>query len=181
MAAFVCQWLWEPHFSQQKTKSTGHDHQTPEFRSLTLRVDQISSGTSRQDLQRQLDALLAGSSDLQDHLNSVVVRSMVARNNKYICASVTVRTQLPEIHLLHRLGQASEVYDYQWDCSFHGITPLHEDANGAYYEYGPPLPPRVSFFQLIPQRLSIIAVPGLASHAIGSFKKPGGNDVWLRD
>lgn len=27
----------------------------------------------------------------------------------------------------------------------------------------------------------MIAVPGLASHAIGSWKSPGGNDLWLRD
>jgi hypothetical protein len=28
---------------------------------------------------------------------------------------------------------------------------------------------------------SIIAVPGLGSHAIGAFKAKGGNNVWLRD
>ena len=27
----------------------------------------------------------------------------------------------------------------------------------------------------------MVAVPGLASHAIGSWKAPGGNDLWLRD
>ena len=27
----------------------------------------------------------------------------------------------------------------------------------------------------------MIAVPGLASHAVGSWKSPGGNDLWLRD
>ena len=28
---------------------------------------------------------------------------------------------------------------------------------------------------------SILAVPGLASHAVGSWKAPDGDDVWLRD
>ncbi len=28
---------------------------------------------------------------------------------------------------------------------------------------------------------SVIAVPGLASHAIGSWKSPSSNDLWLRD
>lgn len=28
---------------------------------------------------------------------------------------------------------------------------------------------------------SVIAVPGLGSHAIGSWKSPTSNDVWLRD
>ncbi len=28
---------------------------------------------------------------------------------------------------------------------------------------------------------SVIAVPGLGSHAIGSWKSPNSNDVWLRD
>jgi hypothetical protein len=31
------------------------------------------------------------------------------------------------------------------------------------------------------QSCSVIAVPGLGSHAIGSWKSPSGNDVWLRD
>jgi hypothetical protein len=32
-----------------------------------------------------------------------------------------------------------------------------------------------------PTSYSVIAVPGLGSHAIGSWKSPGGSDVWLRD
>lgn len=28
---------------------------------------------------------------------------------------------------------------------------------------------------------SIIAIPGLGSHALGSWKSPSGNDIWLRD
>ena len=33
----------------------------------------------------------------------------------------------------------------------------------------------------VDSRHSIIAVPGLASHAFGSWKSPDNSDVWLRD
>ncbi|KAK2041770.1 hypothetical protein LZ31DRAFT_597012 [Colletotrichum somersetense] len=78
-----------------------------------------------------------------------------------VCATVTVRKLLPQEQLLARLQQASKAYPYRYDCVFYGITSLYEDASGAYCD--------------------MVAVPGLASHVIGSWKSPEGNDLWLRD
>lgn len=38
-----------------------------------------------------------------------------------------------------------------------------------------------AFAHLWPLHCSVIAVPGLGGHAIGSWKSPSDNDVWLRD
>ncbi|KAK3941484.1 hypothetical protein QBC46DRAFT_430783 [Diplogelasinospora grovesii] len=54
-----------------------------------------------------------------------------------------------------------EKQSYSFDSNFHGITPLYESRADA--------------------DVDIVAVPGLGSHAIGSWKWPGSNAVWLRD
>ncbi|KAF6811391.1 hypothetical protein CPLU01_15120 [Colletotrichum plurivorum] len=74
-------------------------------------------------------------------------------------------TLLSQSELLRRLGQASKKAGlcYVFDCDFLGITPLTEaDDDDA---------------------VDIVAVPGLASHPIGSWKSSqrGSSKVWLRD
>ncbi|KAK1991103.1 hypothetical protein LX36DRAFT_753802 [Colletotrichum falcatum] len=131
------------------------------FRDVTLRVDLVPPGKSFKELENELKSVVAGSPDLQGQLDALVVRSITPRDRTCICATVTVRTMLIEELLLARLQQASKAYAYRYDCAFYGLTPLYEDASGAYCD--------------------VVAVPGLASHAIGSWKSPRGNDLWLRD
>ncbi|KAK2031148.1 hypothetical protein LX32DRAFT_637474 [Colletotrichum zoysiae] len=162
LAACIYHWLWGPHLSQQqRTSLNGNTQHQRRFRDLTLRVDLVPPGKSFKELESELKSVIAGSPDLQGQLDDLVVRSITPRDRTCVCATATVRTLLPEEQLLARLQQASKAYPYRYDCAFYGITPLYEDASGAYCD--------------------VVAVPGLASHAIGSWKSPGGNDLWLRD
>ncbi|KAK8132019.1 hypothetical protein PG999_000192 [Apiospora kogelbergensis] len=104
---------------------------------------------------------MAGDPDFKGQLDDLVVRSIAPRDGTCVCATVTLRTLMPEEQLLARLQHASKAFLYRYDSAFHGVTPLYEDAGGAHCD--------------------VVAVPGLASHAIGSWKAPAGNDLWLRD
>ncbi|KAL5592378.1 hypothetical protein FOBRF1_013404 [Fusarium oxysporum] len=61
----------------------------------------------------------------------------------------------------NQLRRAGNGHPYSYTCKFEGITPLYEDKNGA--------------------DVDIIAVPGHGSHALGSWKSPNSDEVWLRD
>ncbi|KAK8862169.1 Protein SERAC1 [Apiospora arundinis] len=162
LSAYLYQLFWGAHSSQRQMAGSGGGipHQR-RFRNLTLRVDLIPISTSSAELESELKSIIAGNPDLRGQLDDLVVRSIAPRDCTYACATVTGKALLPEEQLLARLQNASEALPYQYDCAFYGITPLYEDASGA--------------------QCDVIAVPGLASHAIGSWKSPGGNDLWLRD
>ncbi|KAL5049509.1 hypothetical protein BDW71DRAFT_204766 [Aspergillus fruticulosus] len=58
------------------------------------------------------------------------------------------------------MRQANPRLQYKFDLKFYGITPLYEASTA---------------------EVDVIAVPGLGSPAIGSWKSPSSNRVWLRD
>ncbi|KAL8907435.1 MAG: hypothetical protein Q9207_001405 [Kuettlingeria erythrocarpa] len=63
--------------------------------------------------------------------------------------------------MIRRIRKAGSSLPYRFDDDFHGVTPLYEANRGA--------------------DVDVIAVPGLGSHAIGSWRSPTSNDLWLRD
>ncbi|KAF6804014.1 ankyrin repeat-containing protein [Colletotrichum plurivorum] len=78
-----------------------------------------------------------------------------------MCATVSIITYLSGNELCKRLSRLGKTYQYSFSCDFDGITPVFEDSNGA--------------------AVDVIAVPGLGSHALGSWKSPDSDHVWLRD
>ncbi|ORY70348.1 uncharacterized protein BCR38DRAFT_471661 [Pseudomassariella vexata] len=139
--------------------STGPHIETPRY--LTLRVDGIPIRSSRDAFESDLECITSQSPDLRNVVDKLVIRSFVPKDRYSICATVTIRTRVPEDVLLYRLKHASDEHPYRYDCTFYGITPLYEDKSAI--------------------KCDIIAVRGLASHAIGSWKSPKSNDIWLRD
>lgn len=133
--ACIYQWFWGYHLSHQNIAgSKGDSRDQRRFRDLALRVDLISPGASSEDLENDLKSIIAGSPGLQGQVDGLSVCSITPRDRTCLCASVTIRTQLPEGRLLAYLQQASQAKSYRYDCTFYGITPLYQDKGGAHYE-----------------------------------------------
>ncbi|KAF9872960.1 ankyrin repeat domain-containing protein [Colletotrichum karsti] len=137
----------------------------PRPRDFTFRVDEIPAGTSRSVLETNLRTLQATALPiLKDALGTLEIRSLATRDAHFACATATITTPLSEADLFRSLHKALRAVGlpYRCDCNFLGITPLYDSEASA-------------------DACDVIAVPGLASHAVGSWKTPGENEVWLRD
>ncbi|RYP62421.1 hypothetical protein DL769_007310 [Monosporascus sp. CRB-8-3] len=170
-AAILGQWVWSVFvavaiiitpavFRSVSHRQVSTKKERPE-RHLTLRIDEVPSDTSREVLENDLRSIAKRDSGLQDAINALSQLTLVRRNKHIACATASFRTSIPEDELIERLRRASEGQPYKYDCKFYGITPLYEDETSA--------------------QVDIITVPGLASHAIGSWKSPSSSDIWLRD
>lgn len=143
---------------------------------LTLRIDEIPADHTN-NLDRNLKSILGEIRDLQGDPNPMVRRSLVSHGKDSLCATISINTSLSADDLSAQLRQAGQAYPYKYTCKFPGVTPLFEDKNGADIEsvlHSPIFPAHTD-------SSSIIAVPGLGSHALGSWKSPNSDDVWLRD
>ncbi|GJC78574.1 protein SERAC1 [Colletotrichum liriopes] len=129
-------------------------------KSLTFRVDDIPVAHI-DDLDRNLQSVAELDADLCDDAASFERRSLGHKDKAFVCATVVATTHLSGKELCTRLFRAGKGFPYSYSCDFDGITPLFEDSNGA--------------------AVDIIAVPGLGSHALGSWKSPHSDAVWLRD
>ncbi|KAM3524619.1 hypothetical protein MY4038_007640 [Beauveria bassiana] len=129
-------------------------------KSLTLRIDEIPANHV-DNLDRNLKSILGKILDLRGDANPMVCRSLVSHGKDSLCATISINTSLSADDLCAQLRQAGQAHPYKYTCEFQGITPLFEDKNGA--------------------SIDIVAVPGLGSHALGSWKSPHSDDVWLRD
>ncbi|CAG9939384.1 unnamed protein product [Clonostachys rosea f. rosea IK726] len=129
-------------------------------KSLTLRVDDIPADHIH-ILNHNLKSIFEENPNLQGDADKVVLRSLVRHSNDGFCATISTITSLSADDLSAQLGRAGNGHRYSFTCKFEGITPLHEDENGV--------------------DVDIIAVPGLGGHALGSWKSPYSDDVWLRD
>ncbi|KPA35726.1 hypothetical protein FLAG1_11555 [Fusarium langsethiae] len=129
-------------------------------KSLTLRIDDIPADHI-DNLDRNLKSILGKIPDLRGDANPMVRRSLVSHGKDSLCATISINTSLSADDLSAQLCQAGQAHPYKYTCKFKGVTPLYEDKNGA--------------------DIDIIAVPGLGSHALGSWKSPNSDDVWLRD
>ncbi|KAJ4181106.1 hypothetical protein NW759_017203 [Fusarium solani] len=134
--------------------------QPPTIKSLTLRVDDIPADRT-DDLDRNLKAIVEQDPTLRAVAATPVRRSLARKDKHSACATVSIRTSLSADDLSARLRRVGNGYPYRYTCKFDGITPLYEDQNGA--------------------DVDVVAVPGLGSHALGSWKSPNSDDVWLRD
>jgi hypothetical protein len=129
-------------------------------KSLTLRIDDIPADQADK-LDRNLKSILEKVPDLRGDADTMVRRSLMPHGNDSLCATISIITSLSPNDLSAQLRRAGNGHPYNYTCKFEGITPLYEDKNGA--------------------DVDMIAVPGLGSHALGSWKSPNSDDVWLRD
>ncbi|TDZ14739.1 Protein SERAC1 [Colletotrichum orbiculare MAFF 240422] len=133
---------------------------------ITFRIDDVPGETSTTTLETNLQSLgTKHSLELRETLSTLRVCSLARRDARFACATVIVRTRLADTELLTELQSLLKAsgFRYRCDCTFYGITPLYENVSATS------------------TACDVVAVPGLASHAVGSWKAPGDSDVWLRD
>ncbi|KAK3181463.1 hypothetical protein K4F52_007173 [Lecanicillium sp. MT-2017a] len=125
-----------------------------------LRIDQVPFDKTYESLCDELKSLLVGELEPGDDVN-FVLHFLCRRDENFSCATATFHAPISAGELATELNSACIPRSYHFDADFQGITPLYESPKGA--------------------DVDVIAVPGLASHAIGSWKSRNGQDVWLRD
>ncbi|WYZ39718.1 hypothetical protein EsH8_IV_000059 [Colletotrichum jinshuiense] len=160
VATFAAALLTILFIRQLTQQPTQPPTEKPTIRKLALRVDDIPVDKG-DDLNRDLQEIIENDAVLRDAVAAPARRSLVRKGMRSLCATITVGTSLSPDYLVSRLHQAGANYPYNYTCKFEGITPLHDGFHGA--------------------DVDIIAVPGLGSHPLGSWKAPNGDDVWLRD
>lgn len=99
------------------------------LRELTLRIDDVPAQIPQALLEKNLKSVTdLPVDDLRSALDGLIVRSLVRRDDRFSCATVTVTTSLPEERFLKALKEClkSRGFLYRCDCNFYGITPLYE-------------------------------------------------------
>ncbi|KAI6623871.1 hypothetical protein MCOR14_009448 [Pyricularia oryzae] len=146
----------EPKAPEPKTP----EPKAPEPKSLTFRVNGIPIDHADK-FEATLKSITEQIPVLRKATDSIICRSLARKNNGFSCATVSITTSLPADELSARLNRFGGSPRYSYSCKFYGITPLYDGKDDA--------------------DVDVIAVPGLGSHALGSWKSPNSDDVWLRD
>ena len=115
------------------------------------RVTQIPLSVTKDELRAQLEDSLVEGFSFEDVKSEKVLQLDLAPSTRGY-ACATVKLQCTP--------PARTKHGYRIDDSFLGITPLYDCRDAS---------------------VDVIAVPGLGSHALGSFKSSEGSEVWLRD
>ena len=123
----------------------------PPPKARTWRVAQIPRSITEDQLRAQFEELINGNGSATSEQGTNILQLTLASSTRGF-ACATITVGCP-LPKVTRHG-------YCIDDTFLGITPLYS-ADGA--------------------TVDLIAVPGLGSHALGSFKSSGGFEVWLRD
>lgn len=124
---------------------------------ICYRIRGVPTNTSKDELQSHL-----AKSSKKPEADSIL--TLALSHGKWLTATTGFLSATPEFPF------------YEVDSNFFGITLLSgkEDAVVEYVIV-------ISRFVATANWSSIIAIPGLGSHAIGGFKAKTGNNVWLRD
>lgn len=100
---------------------------------VTIRIQLVPIDLSDQDLIEDLGTLCdVLPDDSISALDSAKIRSLQPTDKDYCSATVILKTTKPVEDLVNSLNEASEEIglDYEFDCTFYGITPLWEDPEG---------------------------------------------------
>jgi hypothetical protein len=107
--------------------------------------------------------------------------TLVRRSAQHACSTLEVNSSLSAQTIVDKFNKLARVLGFKFDCDFRGITPLFEDDGNATVEYVYPRDLNHLVVYLT-NSLSVVAVPGLASHPVGSWTlSDGSGDFWLRD
>lgn len=166
------------------TMTTGETTKTGEITTTsgitTWRVRDVPRSFTKEKLQETLEELTDNAAEIHVPHPNILQLSLAPSSEQYSTATVTFRS-IPQILKPHEKG--GSVNGLKFDTTFLDITTLYESVA--------PQPPEVEY--VLPGRIvlgmsdngilsySIVAVSGLASHGLGSWKEPGGHHVWLRD
>lgn len=173
-------------------KSHGHAGRKPEHcvlqsKSLaklrTIRISEIPIGMSKQSVLAELKKLVGEDSELKTILNKVDLSrcTLVRKTRHHASSTLQVHSSLSPNTIVNELGKHGPLGRFKFDCEFHGITPLFENDGDAKVEYV--YLRDFKFLSLyLTSHFSVVAVPGLASHPVGSWTlSDGSGDFWLRD
>lgn len=103
-------------------------------RYLVVRIGNIPPDKSREALEKHLKSSIAQDPILQKTTDTTGRLTLVRMNRDSTCATVTFRTSITEDELIRSLYRASEGQSYEYDCNFHGITPLYEHESIVNFE-----------------------------------------------
>lgn len=135
----------------------------------TWRISGIPSYVMDEELRNSLEALpyhaTKAHNDLSPKTSNIRQFSFTESSSNNPVATVTfwqtpIKLKRASSEFRVRLLIAARATEVIFDTHFYGLTTL----------YYPPDP-----------AVDIVAVTGLAGHAIGSWKSPGESDVWIRD
>ncbi|KAL4962580.1 uncharacterized protein BDV14DRAFT_178258 [Aspergillus stella-maris] len=147
--------LWWHRSLRQSPKTTSQRK-----RGITLRIEQVPIGKPREALEGELRCLVEENLTLKGCATSLEQLLVTPRDQRIACATATFNTSIPPDEFIQILRHADPHLEYEFDHKFYGITPLYEAPTA---------------------EVDVIAVPGLGSNAIGSWKSPSSNRLWLRD
>ncbi|SPO05328.1 uncharacterized protein DNG_08015 [Cephalotrichum gorgonifer] len=150
----------QERISQRMRPSESATAEKEQTKTLTFRVDDIPVDDA-DALIHNLKEMFDRDDSLRELAATLFCHSLASKDKDHICATVSIKTSLSPGDLDTLLRKAGAGYPYAYSCAFQGITPLYAFSSGA--------------------DVDIIAVPGLGSHPLDSWKSPYGNKVWLRD
>ena len=119
----------------------------------TWRITQIPRSVTESSLREQLEGYFTNEAAGTANESNVLQLTLSPSTRGYSCATVTFRNVPSKPPRHSKEG-------YCFDDAFIGITPLYDGGESS---------------------VDLIVVPGLGSHALGSFRSSEGTDVWLRD
>ena len=149
----------------------------------TWRVRNIPLSFTREKLQKILEELSNDAAEVHIPGPNILQLCLAPSFEQYSTATVTFQCTPKVLEPLEALGMGGDLNGLKFDTTFLDITTLYE----------PDVPQLPVVEYILPERIvlgmptngllsySIVAVSGLASHGLGSWKEPGGHNVWLRD
>lgn len=96
---------------------------------LTFRVDNIPAGHTPQIFLDNVRSTAEQIPILQEAVSTLVQHSLVPKNSRVQCATVSIVTSLAENDLCNQMNRSGNNPRYEYTCKFDGITPLFQDDN----------------------------------------------------
>lgn len=150
-----------------------------------FRISSIPAEIDRDALKDSLLELESDSGHSSNRNSNILALSLASRGRTQV-ATVIFRCEptifsrcTPRSNAEVELDLGGALCQLTVDCDFFGMTALYSSGDDALVEYAGQIHIRIR--NSANCYYSIIAITGLAGHAFGSWKSPGGSMMWLRD
>lgn len=110
-------------------------------RHVVLRIQDISDKKTIGDLTQDLRTIAATDAILSEVISTMNRVSLVRTRDPWACATASFYSELLDTDLAERFSRASARtrFEYRYDCTFHGITPIYEDKTNSQLEQAHPV------------------------------------------
>lgn len=105
-------------------------------RHVVLRIQGISDQKTLEDLKQDLTTIATTDEILKETIGTMNPVSLVHTQGPWACATASFYSEHLDTELVDRFSRASvhAKFKYQYDCTFHDITPIYEDKNDSRLE-----------------------------------------------